>query len=70
MVGTSKALEEIRRQRGWSVRELNEELERRRRVLEFMLSNGIRMFKDVSAVIHTYQVNPERAMKRLGVEEL
>ncbi|MBO8180689.1 MAG: hypothetical protein H0Z19_09490, partial [Archaeoglobus sp.] len=51
-------------------RELNEELERRKRVLEFMLSNGIRMFKDVSAVIHTYQVNPERAMKRLGVEEL
>jgi len=39
-------------------------------VLEFMLSNGIRTFKDVSAVIHTYQVNPERAMKYLGVEEL
>lgn len=70
MVGTSKALEDIRRQRGWSIKELNEELERRRRVLEFMLSNGIRAFKDVSAVIHTYQVNPERAMKRLGVEEL
>jgi flagellar protein FlaI len=70
MVGTSRALEEIRRQRGWSVRELNEELERRKRVLEFMLSNGIRMFKDVSAVIHAYQVNPERAMKYLGVEEL
>jgi len=52
------------------VRELNEELERRRRVLEFMTSNGIRSFKDVAHVIHAYQVNPERAMKYLGVEEL
>ena len=70
MVGTSKALEEIRRQRGWSVKDLNEELERRRRVLEFMTSNGIRSFQDVAHVIHAYQVSPERAMKYLGVEEL
>jgi flagellar protein FlaI len=70
MVGASKALEDIRRQRGWSVRELNEELERRKRVLEFMASNGIRNFREVSHVIHTYQVSPERAMKYLGVEEI
>ena len=70
MVGTSKALEEIRRQRGWSLKDLNEELERRRRVLEFMTSNGIRSFQDVAHVIHAYQVSPERAMKYLGVEEL
>jgi len=70
MVGTSKALEDIRRQRGWSLRDLNEELERRKRVLEFMVSNGIRSFRDVVHTIHTYQVNPERALKFLGVEEL
>jgi flagellar protein FlaI len=70
MVGASKALEDIRKQRGWSVRELNEELERRKRVLEFMISKGYRNFRDVSQIIHAYQVNPERAMKLLGVDEI
>ncbi|MEM2022502.1 MAG: type II/IV secretion system ATPase subunit [Archaeoglobaceae archaeon] len=69
MVGASKALEDIRRHRGWSLRELNEELERRRSVLEFMVSNGIRSFKEVSTAIHMYQVNPDRALRYLGVQE-
>ncbi|MCS7165974.1 MAG: ATPase, T2SS/T4P/T4SS family, partial [Candidatus Calescibacterium sp.] len=70
MVGTSKCLEEIRKQRGWSFKELNEEVERRKKVLEFMVKNGIRSFKDVSRTIHLYQVDPERAMKFLGIEEI
>ncbi|NHW88196.1 MAG: secretion system protein E, partial [Archaeoglobales archaeon] len=68
--GTSKALEDIRRHRGWSVSELNEELERRKKVLEFMVANNIRDFRNVSNAIHAYQVNPERAMKLLGIQEL
>ncbi|MEG9194369.1 MAG: type II/IV secretion system ATPase subunit [Candidatus Methanoglobus sp.] len=70
MVGTSRALEEIRRHRGWSVTELNQELERRRRVLEFMVSHNIRDFKSVSNVIHAYQISPERALRLLEVQEL
>jgi flagellar protein FlaI len=66
MVGTSKALEEIRRQRGWSVRELNEELERRRRVLEFMLNHNIRDFKKVSNIIHTYQTKPDKILEAIS----
>ncbi len=68
MVGTSKALEEIRRQRGWSVRELNEELERRRRVLEFMLERNIRDFKSVSNIIHTYQTKPDKVLEAISKE--
>ncbi|MEM1576247.1 MAG: type II/IV secretion system ATPase subunit [Archaeoglobaceae archaeon] len=70
MVGTSKALEEIRKHRGWSVKELSEELLRRRKVLEFMVSHNIRDFRSVSNVIHTYQISPERAMKLLDIQEL
>ncbi|MEM2801924.1 MAG: secretion system protein E, partial [Archaeoglobaceae archaeon] len=70
MVGTSKALEDIRKHRGWSVKELNDELERRKRVLEFMAVHNIRDFRSVSNAIHAYQINPERAMKLLGVQEL
>ncbi|MEM4712431.1 MAG: type II/IV secretion system ATPase subunit, partial [Archaeoglobaceae archaeon] len=70
MVGTSKALEDIRKHRGWSVKELNEELERRKRVLEFMVQNNVRDFKSVSNIIHAYQIGPERAMKLLGISEI
>ena len=66
MVGTSKALEDIRRQRGWSIKELNEELERRRRVLEFMLEHNIRDFKRVSNIIHTYQTKPDKVMEAIS----
>ncbi|MCQ4152841.1 MAG: secretion system protein E, partial [Archaeoglobi archaeon] len=64
------ALEEIRRHRGWSVTELNQELERRRRVLEFMVSHNIRDFKKVSNIIHTYQSKPSKILKEIGWENV
>ncbi|MEM2120399.1 MAG: type II/IV secretion system ATPase subunit [Archaeoglobaceae archaeon] len=70
MVGTSKALEDIRKHRGWSIRELNEELERRKKILEFMVQNNVRDFRNVSNIIHAYQIGPERAMKLLGISEI
>ncbi len=66
MVGASKALEDIRRHRGWSTRELNEELERRKAVLEFMVEHNIRDFKKVSNIIHTYQSKPEKVMEMIS----
>jgi flagellar protein FlaI len=66
MVGASKALEDIRRQRGWSVRELNEELERRKRVLEFMVKHNIRDFKKVSNIIYTYQSKPDKVLELIS----
>jgi flagellar protein FlaI len=70
MVGTSKALEDIRKHRGWSVKELNEELERRRRVLEFMVSHNVRDFRSVSNIIHTYQNKPSKVLKEIGWENV
>ncbi len=37
MVGTSKALDEIKKMRGWSARELEDELRRRQYILEYMV---------------------------------
>jgi flagellar protein FlaI len=67
MVGTSKALEDIRKHRGWSMSELNEELERRKKVLEFMVANNIRDFRNVSNIIHTYQTKPAKILQEMGV---
>ncbi|MBO8179181.1 MAG: hypothetical protein H0Z19_01660, partial [Archaeoglobus sp.] len=47
-------------------RELNEELERRKRVLEFMLEHNIRDFKRVSNIIHTYQTKPDKIMEAIS----
>ncbi|MDK2795946.1 MAG: archaeal flagellar protein FlaI, partial [Archaeoglobaceae archaeon] len=56
--------------RGWSLKELSEELERRRRVLEFMVSHNLRDFRSVTNVIHAYQISPEKAMKLLDIQEI
>ncbi|RLI77625.1 secretion system protein E, partial [Archaeoglobales archaeon] len=68
MIGTSKALEEIRKQRGWSGKELREELERRKKVLEFIVKHNIRDFKNVSNIIHTYQSKPQKVLELIEKE--
>ncbi|RLI76434.1 secretion system protein E, partial [Archaeoglobales archaeon] len=68
MIGTSKALEEIRKSRGWSVKELRGELERRQRVLEFIIKHNIRDFRSVSNIIHTYQSKPQKVLELIEKE--
>jgi len=65
MVGTSKALDEIKKMRGWSARELEDELRRRQYILEYMVENDITDFKKVSSVIYAYQAEPSEAFKLL-----
>ncbi len=69
MVGSSKALEEIRALRSWSRKELEEELKTREKILQYMLDNSIRDFREVARIIQTYQVNPEKVVMELGVQE-
>jgi flagellar protein FlaI len=65
LVGNSKALETIRMSRGWSQKELLEEIERREKILEFMIEHNIRDFRKVASIIHTYQTNPDKLMKEI-----
>ncbi len=67
MVGNSKALEEIRVHRGWSAKELDEELERRRKILEYLAEHDIKDYRRVSAVVHAYQSKPEKVLDQLGI---
>ncbi len=68
MIGSSKALEEIRLVRGWSRKELEEELERRMYVLEKLAEKDITKFEDVARFIRLYQSNPEKVINELGIE--
>jgi flagellar protein FlaI len=65
MIGTSKALEDIRKARGWSTNQLKKELEVRKRIIEFMVKQNIKDSKSVSNIIHTFQVNPRKILERI-----
>ncbi|BAI61399.1 putative bacterial type II secretion system protein [Methanocella paludicola SANAE] len=68
-VGESRVLGEIAQRRAWSKRELSAELMRRQKVLEYMLNNNIREFKQIAAIIHAYAVKPDRVLETLGIKE-
>ncbi len=68
MIGNSKALEEIREERGWSKKDLNDELQRRMFVLEKLVQDNITEFDEVARIIRLYQANPEKAVQELGIE--
>ncbi len=68
-VGESRVLGEIAQRRAWSKRELAAELMRRQKVLEYMLNNNIREFKQIAAIIHAYAVKPDRVLEKLGIKE-
>jgi flagellar protein FlaI len=68
-VGESRVITEIAQRRAWSKRELNSELSRRQKVLEYMLNNNIREFKQIAAIIHAYAVKPDRVLEKLSIKE-
>jgi flagellar protein FlaI len=68
-VGDSKVLAEIALRRAWTKKELQLELLRRQRVLEYMVKNNIRDFKQISAIIQAYFVKPDRVLEKLGIKE-
>jgi len=67
-VGESKALNEIKVQRGWSSEDLRGELLNRQKILEFMVNNTITDFDAISTIIHEYSVTPEKVLKKLKIQ--
>ena len=66
--GESKALKDIMACRGWSPRDLESELYRRKEILELMVNNNINDFDTISSTIHDYQVAPEKTLKKLHIK--
>ncbi|MHC1565411.1 MAG: hypothetical protein ACXQS6_03725, partial [Candidatus Syntropharchaeales archaeon] len=53
---------------GWSAEKVEEELNKRRIVLEFMLNKDIRDFETITKVIHDFQTNPEKVMRWINLD--
>ncbi|MEM0492517.1 MAG: type II/IV secretion system ATPase subunit [Candidatus Thermoplasmatota archaeon] len=60
---SSKVLTRIRQQNDWSEERLEEEIQNRIQVLEWMLKNNIRDYREVGRIIHTYYKHPEQVLK-------
>ena len=52
--------------RGVSLKEVDAEIERRKRVLEYMVENNLRSIKDVGRIIREYYVNAERLLQEIA----
>ena len=62
-MGRSYLLEKIAREKGVAMREMQENIERKRGVLEWMVRKGVRSFKDVTEIIRNYYSNPDEVYK-------
>jgi len=63
--GNSTALQDIKRARGWTDEELERELDKRRRVLQYMLDNDISDYEDVSKIIQSFIIDPDRVLNQI-----
>ena len=68
--GRSYLLEEKMKRKGLNEKELEEELNRRKTVLTWMVKNGIRKYTDVVSQIREYYADPSRIFRkaRLGTK--
>jgi flagellar protein FlaI len=61
-VGDSHILQEIMNVRGWDSSDLRNEMENRRRILDYMYQKGIRNYVQVSIIVQAYQTHPKMVM--------
>jgi len=63
--GNSRALQDIKQSRGWTDEELERELDKRREVLQYMLDNEITDYEDVSKIIQSFIMDPDRVLEQI-----
>ena len=66
--GASKILNNLKLQNDWTEAKLSEEIENRKSILEWMLKNDIRDYKDVGRIVSDYRKYPKDVLKRVKEE--
>jgi len=64
--GNSKILTNIRLMNDWDEKRLKEEMENRMKILQWMIDNKVRSYKEVGAIIAEYYKDPESVLKDPG----
>ena len=65
-VNNSQVLQDIADDRGWSGRELAEELRKRREFIQYLVDNDISDYQDVTSAIHMFGNNQEDLLKSVN----
>ncbi|CAG0976391.1 MAG: type II/IV secretion system ATPase subunit [Candidatus Methanoperedens sp.] len=65
----SEVMETIKEKRGWNKKQLEQALNRRQKVLSYMVEKNIRDYDSVVTIIKDFQINQERLMKKLMIED-
>jgi len=60
-------METIKDKRGWSKKQLDQALNRRKKVIAYMVDKNIRDYDSVVKIIKDFQINQERLMKNLKI---
>jgi flagellar protein FlaI len=66
-VGNSRLLKQIATQWGYSNDEINQELKKRKVILDYMVRKGIRSYEDVSQLVLNYFSEPEKVYRKARV---
>ena len=66
--GSSKILNNIKLQNDWNEKQLNNELMNRISILNWMIHNNIRDYKEVGKIVSEYKKNPEGILDRISME--
>ncbi len=64
----SQVLEEIRERRGWSKKQLESALNRRKQVIQYMIDKNITNYDEVVKIIKEFQTGQEKLIEKLNIE--
>lgn len=63
--GGSRILHKIKMQYGWNEKRLLEEIENRKKILNWMMKNNLRSYQDVGKIVTEYLKNPQTVLKKM-----
>lgn len=66
--GGSKILNTIRVQNDWSEEQLQQELENRKTILQWMVQTNIRDYKEVGRIVAEYEKHPQELLEKVRME--
>jgi hypothetical protein len=68
MINRSYTVEKLAKARGETVEDAYREIEIRKKVIEWMVKNGIKDYLEVSKIINSYYKERDNLLKRIGIE--
>ncbi|MFH1012996.1 MAG: type II/IV secretion system ATPase subunit [Thermoplasmatota archaeon] len=67
--GGSNILEKIKRDRGWSNKDIQDELDQRKTILIWMQKHNLRSYKEVGRIVSEYKKDPRAVMLKVRADE-